>query len=469
MTDEFEDWAPESNDLDEPVYLEQLFEENLSRRRALLDPASAFPLGNNQRRLVVNFNQRLQYKNGNYFDGLPEPLETYYDKNFYGRVDRFQNVIVPKKDSNLLKQASYEKNIFVFNFVADALFKLKRNLKIAGDTGQIATNTSVFYILVATRGWFNYVPVYQGLFRMLPKFYDAYLYSLDKREFNKIITFQDYVGGLINYLKVGTYKLPISLTQYVLSNHTSPVISGITAETAITKYGDDLVNYMQYISDPNFDYYVRAARKFGFYVDRNAPWRLFADVFSPPMLEDLGTYGVTKENFFDTYYDRTYTLDVELMREELVTAYNHFAAASPKIIETVPGLSRRGAPGYSAATLGCSTSKLKQIGERQPIASFQATALGTRYWLAFYFHIRMIESGVTYKNSDFLIDEAAAVARAYGYQQGLIYVNNLFKPYLYDERIFDNWRLTKKKNFVRVGEAKDRTTSVVGISNINSY
>jgi len=430
-------------------------------------PQNAFPLGQNGGTLVANFPQRGKYRNATYFQGLPKPIDTFYDKVFYGKVDRFQNVIVPKKDSSLIKQTSNEENVFAFNFVADAFFKLKRNLKIAGDSGGINTDQTILYDLQATNGWFNYDTIYKNVFKILITAHDEYLTTLSKKKFNKIVTFSDYINSLINYLKTGAYKIPISLTEYVLSISTPPNISGLVIETSGESYSADLPKYTKYFLDPNFSYYVRAARKFGFYVDKNGPWRLFADVLSAPMLEILGDYGVNKKTFFNTYYDRTYTLDLPLMKKELLIGFNNFAIENQYITETVPGLSARGTEGAEVSTVSCGPTHTSLIGLRDPITAAEIDNLGDAYWMSFYFNIRMLESGIYYKNSSALIEESIKVMSAYDYNRGLIYINNLFKPYLYDERIFKPFSLTQADAPVRIGSVSDAPTAVVGITNPN--
>ena len=49
-----------------------------------------------------------------------------------------------------------------------------------------------------------------------------------------------------------------------------------------------------------------------------------------------------------------------------------------------------------------------------------------------------------------MIEQSIAAARAYGYEKGLVYINNLFKPYLYDERLFNTNFLTEAPDVVRV-------------------
>jgi len=419
------------------------------RSDLLISGSHAYPMGSNQLPLVANYKQRVKYREGDYFFDLPKPIDTFYDKVFYGKVDRFQNVIIPKSDTSLIKQASADSNVFSFNFVADAFFQLKRNLKIAGDSGGIERIDTKFYDINPTNGWFNYLPVYRETLQKAFTAYNAYLTTLDKRDFNKIKTIRDYCNGLLNYLKTGDYKIPITLTEFVLSISTPYTITGLTLELANESYSNDLNKFTGYFLDINFSYYVRAARKFGFYVDKNGPWRLFADVLSDPMMEELQNYGTNTQNFFDNYFDRTYTLDLQLFQEGLVTAYNAFALENYSITET------------SVGTVRCPVSQIRLVGTRQQSSVTEVAAFGPEYWLGAYFALRTLESGVSYRNGPSLVKEASIAASVYGFDKGLIYINNLFKPYLYDERLFVEKFLTSAPNVVRVGSSVDGPTAVV--------
>ena len=91
------------------------------------------------------------------------------------------------------------------------------------------------------------------------------------------------------------------------------------------------------------------------------------------------------------------------------------------------------------------------------------------YRFGLYISIRSVESGIVYKNKHFLTRQAVNVENAYrwaspgqlGYR-GLLYINNLFKPYLYDERLFKK-HLTSSDESVIVGSVLDTPTVYVGI------
>ena len=52
-------------------------------------PENATPWGTNLPSVPLwfNFQERLRYRNSTYFKGLPKPIDTFYDKVYYGPDD----------------------------------------------------------------------------------------------------------------------------------------------------------------------------------------------------------------------------------------------------------------------------------------------------------------------------------------------------------------------------------------------
>ena len=70
------------------------------------------------------------------------------------------------------------------------------------------------------------------------------------------------------------------------------------------------------------DLVTNAEKTSGFYVDKNAPWRFFADVNSVSMKEKMAAYGYTSmENMFDTVYYKAYFYDMEVLKTYLISFY----------------------------------------------------------------------------------------------------------------------------------------------------
>jgi hypothetical protein len=96
------------------------------------------PDANNSLSSRQAFIKRKMYKDVPYFNNLPAPLRSWYDKLYFGRVDMIQNGIVVKREMSNLKQIKTATgNIFVLNFVADAFRDLRKNLRMVGDAALI--------------------------------------------------------------------------------------------------------------------------------------------------------------------------------------------------------------------------------------------------------------------------------------------------------------------------------------------
>jgi hypothetical protein len=422
-------------------------------------PDGSFPMGSNTTPLVVNYRERQRYADAPYFarDELPVPLDSYYDKGLYGRVDRFQNVIVPREDSALYQQikSSPGKTVYVMDIAGELFYELRRNLQIATDLGALPP-TSLYSGLQATAAAFGYKKSYDAqLTFVLRQAFHRYLSALPKETQDKILTFRDYAMHFLGYVSGPAYdtSLAVTLSAHVISSHMSPRISGLCIEVAKEDFSADLVKWQKYMLDPGFSYYVRAARKYGFYVDRNAPWRLYLDLLSKPSREHLlpkltaVSAGEAKRlagapsgaPFFDRYYVRTYTLDVPWLRNAMVQSYNAFVAANPQVIISTPG------------TVQCPTPRFTSGPRRGRTTLNQVVNLGHHYWCGLYYDLREAEQQVKYPGRrDALVKRATAIAHAYGERQAWIFINNLFKPYLYEDLLFKKG-LTKPSTSVIVG------------------
>ena len=427
-------------------------------------PDGSFPMGRNTMPLVVNYRERARYAAAPYFsrDELPVPLESYYDKNLYGRVDRFQNVIVPREDSSLYTQirSSERTTIYAIDIAGELFYELRRNLKIATDLGAMPA-ASLYTGLHATAAAHGYKKSYEAKVKFILFSFERYLSaSLAKENFDKILTFKDYATHFLTYIKSLFFdtSLGVTLSAHVISSQVSPRISGLCIDIAQEDFSVDLVKWQKYMLDPGFSYYVRAARKYGFYVDRNAPWRLYLDLLSQPSRERLlpklvpaltpaqakrTAAAASGAAFFDRYYIRTYTLDVPLLRAAMLEAYNNFVLAHPTVVSSTPG------------TVQCPAPQFRIVARRQLATASEISKLGHHYWCGLYYDIREAEQDVKYPGRrDALVKRAAEIARAYDERQAWIFVNNLFKPYLYEELLFKKG-LTDQSPEVIVGAYTD--------------
>ena len=409
------------------------------------------------------FIKRKMYKEVPYFRNLPRPLRSWYDKLYFGRVDMIQNGIVVKRETSNLKQIKTATgNIFVLNFVADAFRDLRKNLRIVGDAALIDTN-SVYANLDPVVGLEDYDgPLQQNLTdwkRRLTTRIES-----DPQISNKVVDLKSYIVELFHYLNSRVNDTPLTLTGYVVSNHSSPMISGLSIELQTNSYAADSVKFTKYITDANFPYFVKAARKYGFYVDRNGPWKITADPLSTPMLEYMAQYvnlspTFPAVSFFNHYYDRTYLADLDGLKHVLREMYNQYAADFPRMsIET-------------QATTGCPPGSLgaqQEVGYRHATSAQQVESLGDRYWLDIYFKIRLRETDLVMTDYESKYRTATALLEAYDMERALRYINNEIKPYLYNVSLGKK-HLTVPEAPVRIGTVKDlQSPQQPGISTVPS-
>ena len=84
-----------------------------------------------------------------------------------------------------------------------------------------------------------------------------------------------------------------------------------------------------FFTSSNYDFYLRALKKYGFMVDINYPSRVIADIGSPAMQKYMSRYDLTMENLFDKYFYKAKDYDYDLIKVYLTQFYNNYAGDYP--------------------------------------------------------------------------------------------------------------------------------------------
>ena len=132
-----------------------------------------------------------------------------------------------------------------------------------------------------------------------------------------------------------SHFVPITLTNYLLGDLGSVFNTGIAIALDVADPGDDNYKYENWLSDPNFDFYVTAAKKYGFIIEKNIPWLMVADLFSNQTKKSLLNYKdnnghiITEENYFDYYFYNTFTADMNLLVRFIINSYTEYVQQNP--------------------------------------------------------------------------------------------------------------------------------------------
>lgn len=229
----------------------------------------------------------------------PEPINFWSTKySSYGKKDNNGNYIVPKQDQ--LKQIrTQNETIFVLNFVSEAFEDFVEFVKTE-KANRLHPDDFLTQNIEAKRGWYDSQELYDN---MKSKYYDSFVNSfLPQNQLERKITdFNGFLDIFLNtYLSGLVHEFPITKTGLLESNKVGPNASGLCVEISTDDHGDDYNKFNKYINNINFEFYKLAAAKFGFFVDKNAPWRLVANLNSPVMKDYIQKHFFTIDSEGDT-------------------------------------------------------------------------------------------------------------------------------------------------------------------------
>tara|TARA_R110000824_G_scaffold31733_7_gene103009 strand:+ start:15061 stop:16743 length:1683 start_codon:yes stop_codon:yes gene_type:complete len=301
------------------------------------------PQGQNGLATSAKFFQRSVYKEAVYPDkeGFPLPLDTWYNKNLFGRVDRCQNTIVADRSNLVTVRKATTSNTYCLNFVEQAFHAFAEHMGDAFLNNCLARNgNKELWNIKAVRGYSDPSRKWKTFIDSLG---DAFASEHIDRGDKVIKNISDFVPLFKSYLLYVAETYPINQESFYLSNNVSSYISGLTLSISRKSAADDYPKYVDYINDPNFEYYVRAAKKYGFLVDKNMPWVLTADVFASGLsyytdlyqIEVDGLlYNINESNFFSIYYNKAYTKGFDGLRYIFERAYGRLILKKPLYAES---------------------------------------------------------------------------------------------------------------------------------------
>lgn len=286
----------------------------------------------------IKFLQREAYQK----EVLPSEYYNYYanlwyTNYFYGRIDEKNNPIYVDEEENLKLFDLQQKEIAALDFVVDAFTDMKFYFDDLVRCGKISPQSS-YYNINPQKAYVSPKEIYK---KYLTNFVNQIYLKLGNDPTKKNIkTFNDYLKVFLEHITKETNTSPVTFSTFIISNLNDPMSSGLMIEIEAPKnatYDDDQKKVQFFTNDPNFDAFLDSAKRFGFMVDKNVPWRLIADLESPAMKKYMGNYLVlnstkfmtNRQDVFKTKYKKAHLLDIELLRIILKDSYNFFASEIP--------------------------------------------------------------------------------------------------------------------------------------------
>jgi len=291
------------------------------------------PAGDNGLTSYALFFQRMLYKEVIFPSSLVAPLDTWYGKQLYGVVDQTQNSIIAAPQNLTAIPTAVTPNLVALNFMVEAFEDFAAHMRKGVVMGVLrADGTPLLRDMKAKRAYIDPSNIYRQFQQQV---YSGFIKSRKVEQLNQIRSFETYLPQMLNYLRLVSQTVPVTKTGFMVSGICSVVNSGLTISIDNGPADDDAYKYQQFIDDPNFSFYLRAAKKFGLSVNKNMPWMLTADLFSDAILKYLNGYIlpdgslVNETNFFETYYQPTHFADVTILKTFIINAYKNFVEQKP--------------------------------------------------------------------------------------------------------------------------------------------
>lgn len=292
------------------------------------------PFANNQQNSRELFKNRKEYKNFS----LSSTIDTYKnEKLLVGKIDLDNNSIIPKniRLKQIENTSDNTKNIRALDFVCDAFNSMTQRFKQNASEGKLIYrrndqgNFQDFLTdLRCYKGYQNFLEDYSFYITGIFSQHLQYLKN-NESEHRKILNFIDFINHFNNYLSLNEIQL-LMPSQYYRSHENDRSTTGLVLDIGYGDCSDDLYKVERFHSDPNYPYINRLANAFGFYFDKNVPWRMIADVNSPQMKYYImsrntfltSTSSFSTPTFLGIYFD-IYNDDYENYIKYLSKSYNN--------------------------------------------------------------------------------------------------------------------------------------------------
>ena len=320
-----------------------------------------------------------------YYDQTMKTLDKRNIINFYygekyliGRVDTFYTPMVLERQSSLKKlsnPAYVDSPQSALNFVADAFEQMTKDFKLAASTNKIISYDKHLSNLKVYKSYEDASVKYEEHYNSFAR---ALIRKI-KKDNLKITNFDEFSQILSARITTtdAIKRFPFTKAAFVKSRVCPMNISGLVIEIADESFADDDNKINNFVRSPNFSFYVQACNNNGFMIDRNAPWRLIADIRTPVM-----------ETRALQYIARAETTSVMLQGYYTLAGPQYYGAFKQRLLSLYNSVRRN----VIILEESCSTKAIKDfvIPQTYTLDSLQEE-YPEEYFLRLYFNLRFEE------------------------------------------------------------------------------
>ena len=371
---------------------------------------------------------------------------------FYGRVDPAFSVV--EVNPNYLETIGTDptSRIKVLNFVKDAFSDFRHEYNKRAAMGNRKGENPAFADMVPKKGYENPTFTYRSYITKV--YHDFVSIYLDEAKAAKITSFENFVDEYMIYLETRDSRMnsPVTKSAFLVGNRMSPLITGLCIEIDTKDHAVDSVKVEKFIEDPDFEFYSQLATKYGFLIDKNAPWRLVANISSPEMLEyaaHRAGSASTVDGVFIKFYKFCFLEELETLRDQFLQSYNTFVDSNPVSQKTYV---KDGLITIEKVTRSPLTRTEFDLSYR------------TDYWFEQYIHIKNMETEYGYSKAEQrrIAKNAKDLYNKLDKYKSLSYINRKFKGYAH--RAGSLFYETQKKAYADSGRGDADIMEEIGFA-----
>jgi len=361
------------------------------------------PVGSNSLTSRATFYQRKLYEMVAFKSPLigdTKPIDFWYEKTFYGRINPESKAV--HVSETYLKQIPGTPDLFLLNFVVDAFEDLRDFFNVMSARDGIEPD-SVYAVINPVNAWTSTNTAYHVLMTTLYEKFKVFVSS--QRKEKKIKDFQTFIGVFTEFIDSVTPLLSLTRSKMIISRLADPKTSGLVVELGARSHANDEPKVEDYLKDPNFPVFKETAQRFGFVVDRHAPWRLVADIGSPAMKPYMDAFELNTETLFQKYYYTSFELDLAALKTYIIQFYNSYVSGKKILVEPVFSYDEAGRVVVLNNEIVRETKTELEIDKQY----------SEEFWLRMYAFIRAREENKTWSQVEF----EKVVRNAFLYLKGL--------------------------------------------------
>ncbi len=384
----------------------------------------------------------------------PYQFDGWKEKQLYGLVDNSGRSIYPK--TSLLRGITNDNGIThdCLFFVAEAFDDMKKYHKSFLLSDKASPIRTIYSGLEVQRGADELDTLYIDYAN---KLYNTFLrIPIQKFQANGTIkNFSTFTKIFIDYIKTIASIAPINRSTFIKNRACHQNINGLIISLQdIRTTADSRLKANNYMSDPNFDFFVESAKRYGFFVDRNAPWRIVADLASPVMQDYYKKYNFNSvDDVFANCYHIAYLTDLKTLRNLLISFWNSFVSVYPVSIS--------GKQQENCSSIFVEVNNLKPINEKVFESHYNINWL-----LRLYLFIKIHEYNIIISQNVFenIYNEAININKFVDTENCLDYINKKIDSLT--KKINPNTlRLTSPEEMARIiSSSSDRYLNTEGVN-----